>query len=377
MEVLDFGYRLLIVTGFVVGLTALFALLGAVARSRRYTLAARSGFHITTILLLGVSATIVHGFVAGAYNNEYIFFHSEKNLFLGYKLAGIWAGLEGSLIFWTAVLAVMCSIVAIQHRVSARHAEGRRLEPMTYFVLSAVLGFFVMLSIRENAFKSMSMEHILTFAERYNVGIDSDGRLMDGKGLHPQLNNYWFVIHPPCLYFGLITFTVPFAFGLAALLSGELGSYWVKIARRWTLGLLDVPHLRHHPRRAVGVPAARLGGLLGLGSGRERLVSALVHRHRVPALDHDPGAPRHAQVVERVPHDLDVLPDDRGDFDDPRRARSRPFTRSRSTRNSVTTSATSSSRSPESDSSCSSTASAHSAERTASSRCSRGKPRSS
>ena len=53
-------------------------------------------------------------------------------------------------------------------------------------------------------------------------------------------------------------------------------------------------------RRALVLRRARLGRLLGLGPGRERLAAAVAHRHRVPALGDDPGAPRDAEGLERV-----------------------------------------------------------------------------
>ena len=63
---------------------------------------------------------------------------------------------------------------------------------------------------------------------------------------------------------------------------------------------VDLPHLRDPARRGLVVHGARLGRLLGVGPGRERLADAVARRHGVPALDHGPGAPRHAEGVERV-----------------------------------------------------------------------------
>jgi cytochrome c-type biogenesis protein CcmF len=67
------------------------------------------------------------------------------------------------------------------------------------------------------------------------IAMDDSGRLLDGAGLNPQLVNYWFVIHPPNLYLGFVGFTAPFAFTIAALLAGQVGDYWIRIVRRWTM----------------------------------------------------------------------------------------------------------------------------------------------
>ena len=74
--------------------------------------------------------------------------------------------------------------------------------------------------------------------------------------------------------------------------------------------LVAVPVVRPRPRDDLGVRGARLGRLLGLGSGRERGPAAVVHGHRVPALGDGAGAARHAARLERHARHPHVLPDD-------------------------------------------------------------------
>ncbi|MDQ7029137.1 MAG: cytochrome c-type biogenesis CcmF C-terminal domain-containing protein [Ardenticatenia bacterium] len=57
----------------------------------------------------------------------------------------------------------------------------------------------------------------------------------DGQGLNPLLQNPAMIMHPPNLYAGFVGFTVPYAFAMAALLSGRTGATWVRLSRRWTL----------------------------------------------------------------------------------------------------------------------------------------------
>ena len=106
-------------------------------------------------------------------------------------------------------------------------------------------------------------------------------------------------IHPPNLYLGYIGTAIPFAFAIAALITRRLDAGWLAAVRRWTLALVVLQHRRHHPRHVVGVRRARLGRLLGVGSGRERIVSAVAREHGVPAFDHGAGEARHAAQVER------------------------------------------------------------------------------
>jgi len=235
MDVLNLGYSLLWVTAVLLAVIASLCLVGILARDRRYIKSARAGFYVNFILIFAAAGTLVWGFITGCYNNEYIWGYSDKDLPFFFKFAGLWAGLDGSLLFWTLILAGVSALAALQHRWSSLHPSGRRMEPYVYLVLCVIIGFFVALAIRENPFNAMEPRQAIHLASAYNIPMDHEGNLLNGKGLNPQLVNYWFVIHPPCLYLGMVIFAVPFSFGMAALISGELGPYWVRVTRRWTM----------------------------------------------------------------------------------------------------------------------------------------------
>ena len=98
------------------------------------------------------------------------------------------------------------------------------------------------------------------------------------------------MIHPPILYTGYVGFIIPFAFGIAVLADEPHRHAWIEEVRRWTLFCRGFPRRRRAPGRAVGLRRARLGRLLGLGPGGERVAHAVARRHRLPALRDDPGA---------------------------------------------------------------------------------------
>ena len=99
------------------------------------------------------------------------------------------------------------------------------------------------------------------------AGVMHLARLSEGSGLNPLLQYPEMVIHPPMLYLGYTGFTVPFAFALAALLGPlsrrEVDSHHPPLDH----GRLVLSDHRHSARRALGLRRARLGRLLGLGSG--------------------------------------------------------------------------------------------------------------
>lgn len=227
MEVLEFGRHLLFLAVCLTVVIFFLSLLGVLIRDRRPVVAARTGFYVLLALVGASSGCLIYGFLSGQYNIEYIYRYSERSLGTPFKFAGLWAGLDGSILFWTLILCGFSALAALQHRWSSRHPVGRRIEPHFYMVLSAVIFFFIFMAHQVNPFEEMPL------AERMNRA--PDGQISDGHGLNPQLENYWMAIHPPMLYLGLVGFTIPFAFSMASLMAREMGDYWIKVTRRWTL----------------------------------------------------------------------------------------------------------------------------------------------
>jgi cytochrome c-type biogenesis protein CcmF len=144
---------------------------------------------------------------------EYVWAYTSRNLPQAYIFSAFWAGQKGSLLFWAVVLSIFAS--AAQLLTPRRFGQ---LMPYVAGVTSAVITFFV---------------SVMIFAA------DPFDRLgfipQDGRGLNPQLQNVGMVIHPPMLYLGYISITIPFAFAVAALLSRKLDLGWIHAIRKWTL----------------------------------------------------------------------------------------------------------------------------------------------
>jgi cytochrome c-type biogenesis protein CcmF len=76
---------------------------------------------------------------------------------------------------------------------------------------------------------------LLVFVTNPFAKIPPSQILSDGNGLNPLLQHPAMMIHPLMLYTGFVGFVVPFSFGFAALVTGALGSSWLRTTRRWTL----------------------------------------------------------------------------------------------------------------------------------------------
>src|SRR6184192_918927 len=148
------------------------------------------------------------------FNVEYVASYTSRNLPIFYTWSALYAGQKGSLLFWASVLSLFGSLAMVL--TSRRH---RALLPYVAGVVCTVATFFisVMLFAQANPF------HRLGYTP------------LDGSGLNPQLQNPGMVFHPPMLYLGYISITIPFAFAIAALLSKRLDADWLVAIRKWTL----------------------------------------------------------------------------------------------------------------------------------------------
>jgi cytochrome c-type biogenesis protein CcmF len=163
--------------------------------------------------LLVASMALWKGLIAHDFNMEYVWAYTSRNLPSSYIFSAFWAGQKGSLLFWAVVLSLFAS--AAQWLTARRFSY---LMPYVAGVTSAVITFFVSVMIfAANPFERLGF-------------IPADGR-----GLNPQLQNVGMVIHPPMLYLGYISITIPFAFAVAALLSRRLDTGWIHAIRKWTL----------------------------------------------------------------------------------------------------------------------------------------------
>ena len=171
-------------------------------------------FYLVTALMTLASAIIVRAFVIGDYSIRYVDRYSDSIQPLFYRLTSYWGGLDGSIMFWVFLLSVFGAIAVKSNR--ERHRE---LIPYVIATIAVVQMFFLSIMI-------VSKDPFATYLTQMPD---------DGRGLNPLLQNPYMVIHPPSLYTGLVAMTIPFAFGLAALISGYLDDSWLRAVRRWTM----------------------------------------------------------------------------------------------------------------------------------------------
>src|SRR5580698_7363549 len=196
---------------FGVGLIALF-FPGNPDWERLGETARRAGIVVFGGVLLAAIALVVAAF-RDDFTIAYIFHHSNRDLPAPYKFATLWSGQEGSLLFWSLLLAGYGFVLRLRYKTDPR------LFAYASVVLAGVQIFFLLL---------------VNFAAN-PFGLLEGPLRADGSGLNPLLQYPEMVIHPPMLYLGYVGFTVPFAFALGALIMKYPGEKWIHITRRWTM----------------------------------------------------------------------------------------------------------------------------------------------
>ena len=179
----------------------------------------RAGARYVWVVFVGmVVATIVmqRALITRDFTVEFVADHGSSRTPPLFNVATMWSALEGSILLWALVLAGYLVIVYMKFR----HRLDDTLVAWALVVLFIVMAFFLALMLGPaNPF----------------VRFDPPP-LYDGPGPNPLLQNHVLVaFHPPMLYLGYVGFTVPFAFAMAALITGRLGEGWLLATRRWTL----------------------------------------------------------------------------------------------------------------------------------------------
>jgi cytochrome c-type biogenesis protein CcmF len=196
--------------------------LGGKLRSLRLTRSAeRATLSFFVMITLAVAA-LEYLILTNDFHNAYVAEHSNRDLFTFYKVAALWAGQEGSLLFWTWLLSIYSALAVLLNR-----QKNRQLMPYVVAVLMGTGTFFSSLVLFvANPFQELSLASAAG-AQPFAPP--------DGNGLNPLLQYHSMVIHPPMLYLGYVGMVVPFAFAMAALLTRQLGDNWIRTTRRWTM----------------------------------------------------------------------------------------------------------------------------------------------
>lgn len=232
---------------------------------------ARYSYHGMAILVIAASTYLWYAILTHQYQYKYIFSYSNNSLSTGLLFSSFWGGQEGSFMLWLLLTAIIGIILQsysskrgdLEPRVMAVFALATTFllimvspwfkNPFEYIWLTPIfidvknispqyfnlpfLQNFVFTDQQTNAtFIQMNKEF---YALLTQAGVSVNQFISDGKGLNPQLLNYWMQIHPPMLFIGFSMTTVPFAFAMAALMKNDYRE-WVNQSLPWLLAGMGI-----------------------------------------------------------------------------------------------------------------------------------------
>ena len=164
------------------------------------------------LFMLIAFGCLTYAFIVHDFSVTYVAHNSNSNLPLLYRISAVWGAHEGSLLLWALTLVIWTNAVLLFSRSLPASMVARVIG-----ILGLIsIGFLLFMLLTSNPF-----DRLLPAA-------------VEGRDLNPLLQDPGLAIHPPMLYMGYVGFAVPFAFAIAAMLSGRLDTAWARWSRPWT-----------------------------------------------------------------------------------------------------------------------------------------------
>ncbi|MDH7488429.1 MAG: heme lyase CcmF/NrfE family subunit [Anaerolineae bacterium] len=189
------------------------SILGARQRVPELVQSGRNAVIAVAALAVVASGSLLYLLLTRNFQVDYVYQHVSTYLPVPYVISAFYAGQEGSLLLWLLFLAV-AGAIAVLHR----RDWNEDLLPYVGAVVSGVAAFFLLL--------------LVTLSSPFKLLPGNPG---EGMGLNPLLENPGMIYHPPTLFIGYAVYTIPFAYAIAALATGRVGSGWVRGIRLWSL----------------------------------------------------------------------------------------------------------------------------------------------
>ena len=187
-------------------------------------------FPLLTIPILA----LVYSLYTFDFSLAYVYDVSSRAMSPFLRVTALWGGQQGSVLFWAWLMAGFVGIVLLR-----KWERDRELMPWVTFVAMLTTAFFIgVVLFITNPFTRLW--HI-PGAQELTPALFQPAEAMpyfpdDGNGLNPLLRHFGMIGHPPTTYLGFTGFVIPFAFAIAALITGQSrGEEWILTTRRWTL----------------------------------------------------------------------------------------------------------------------------------------------
>ena len=227
----NFGFGVLVVS-FVVALYSVFAAIyGERKKNAALVESARRAMLLTWPLLTLTAGILIYLLVTDHYEVQFVYEVTSRSMPIYLKITAWWGGQSGSLLFWSWLMSAFTSLATLR-----KWDRDREFLPWVIVVAGITMAFFIGMNVFfENPFAQVYQ----TFDEIKAYTFQPANSVLftpsDGRGLNPLLRHPGMVIHPPMLYLGFVSFVIPYAFAIAALITGRTDDRWIRLTRTWTL----------------------------------------------------------------------------------------------------------------------------------------------
>ena len=209
----EIGHFALILAFLLALIQGVVPMIGAARGEAAMMAVARPAAMMQFALVAASFLALIHAFVTSDFSLELVARHSHTLKPLLYKITGVWANHEGSMVLWMLILTLFGAMIAgfgnnlpaaLRARVLAVHGL-------------VAAGFFAFILFTSNPFLRLAPVPV------------------EGQGLNPLLQDPGLAFHPPFLYLGYVGFSISFSFAVAALIEGRVDPAWARWVRPWTL----------------------------------------------------------------------------------------------------------------------------------------------
>ena len=158
-------------------------------------------------------AALTYGFVVSDFSLRLVALNSHSAKPMLYKVTGVWANHEGSMLLWVLMLSLFGVMISVFGRMIPAATRA------TVLAIQALIGvgFYLFILLTSNPFQRVLLPPL------------------DGQGMNPLLQDPGVAFHPPLLYLGYVGFSTAFSFAVAALVTGRVDPAWARWMRPWVL----------------------------------------------------------------------------------------------------------------------------------------------
>ncbi len=203
--------------------------MGGTAQYASWKKIGRLAYSVMSIAVFGIIATMFYMMIQQYYEYEYVWSHVSDELPFQYLFSAFWEGQQGSFllwIFWHTILG----LILMRFSGDWEPSTMTVLTIVQVLLLSMIIGVYITSDFR----LGVTPFALLRESEgMINLPIFENANYLEmikGKGLNPLLQNYWMTIHPPTLFLGFASVTIPFCYAVAGL--------WRKKYQAWLTPVL-------------------------------------------------------------------------------------------------------------------------------------------